>query len=365
MKNNLLIKYLKVFLRDYIFIFLTATIFLLITTQKSFSDENKFAINNVEVEGIVDLNFSRDKYINKAFSDSFEILMNKILLKNDLGKIHDVKLKEIKKLINSFQIVEETYKKDEYKINLRILYDELKVKKFLGKKNISFSQPNNIFALFYPVFFINNELQNFNKSFFYQEWSNIEIKNEIINFILPIEDLEDISEIIKMKDSIEDLNIENLVKKYDVGNYVFAFIDQQEKKLNIHLKINFNNNKINRNISYKIEDKNDLLELNLIAKDLKLVITEIWKEENLINVLSPLSIKLNFEHKNLKNLDNLRNNLEKIGIINNYVLEEFNINNSIFKIYYYGDPKKLKLELSKLGYFLEDVQGLWQLYLNE
>jgi hypothetical protein len=64
-------------------------------------------------------------------------------------------------------------------------------------------------------------------------------------------------------------------------------------------------------------------------------------------------------------LDNLRNNLEKIGIINNYVLEEFNINNSIFKIYYYGDPKKLKLELSKLGYLLEDVQGLWQLYLNE
>jgi len=46
-------------------------------------------------------------------------------------------------------------------------------------------------------------------------------------------------------------------------------------------------------------------------------------------------------------------------------LEEFNINNSLFKIYYYGNPKKLKLELSKFGYQLKDDQGFWQLYLNE
>jgi len=365
MKTNLLIKYFKAFLRDYIFIFLTATIFFSITSQKSFSNENTFEINNVEVKGIVDLNFSRDNYINKAFLDSFEILMKKILLKSDLKKISNVKLKDIKKLISSFQIVEEAYKKDEYKINIKILYNELKVKKFLGKRNISFSQPDSIFALFYPVFFINSDLQSFNESFFYREWGNIEIKNEVINFILPIEDLEDVSEIIRMKDSIEDLNIVNFIKKYDVNNYVFAFIEQQQKKINIHLKINFNNNKINRNILYKINDINDPLELNLIAKDLKVKITEIWKKENLVNILLPLSIKLNFEHKNLENLDKLENNLKKIGIINNYVLEEFNINNSLFKIYYYGDPKKLKLELLKLGYLLQDAQGLWQLYLNE
>ena len=70
MKTNLLIKFFKVFLRDYIFIILTATIFLLSTTQKSFSNESTFTINNVEVKGIVDLSFSRDKYINKAFLDS-------------------------------------------------------------------------------------------------------------------------------------------------------------------------------------------------------------------------------------------------------------------------------------------------------
>ena len=291
--------------------------------------------------------------------------MAKILLTKDLNKISDIKLKQIKSLISSFQIIEESYSKDEYKVNIKILYSDEKVKKFLGQKNISFSQPESISAIFYPVLFINGEVQNFNENFFYKQWTEVVIKNETINFILPLEDLEDISEIIKMKDKIEELNIDNFVNKYDIKNYIFVLMDYHEGKLNTHLKINFNNNKISKNILYEIKNINDPLALSSIVKDLKLRITDLWKEENLINILIPLSVKLKFQHTNLENLDELRNTFRKISIINNYTLEEFNINNSFFKIYYYGDPKKLKSELSKFGYQLENVQGLWQLYLNE
>ena len=53
------------------------------------------------------------------------------------------------------------------------------------------------------------------------------------------------------------------------------------------------------------------------------------------------------------------------NFIESYSLEEFNTNNSFFKIYYYGDPKKLKSELFKFGYQLKNDQGFWQVYLNE
>jgi len=365
MKNNLLLKYLIIFLREYIFIFLTATIFLFITFTKSFSEENVFTINNVKVKGIIDLNFSREKYLNKAFLNSFDMLMTKILLTRDLNKISNIKLKQIKNLISSFQIIEESYSKGEYKVNIKILYNDDKVKKFLGQKNISFSQPENISAIFYPVLFINGQIQNLNEIFFYKQWNEAAIKNKTINFILPLEDLEDISKIIEMKDKIEELNIDSLVNKYDIKNYIFALMDYQEEKLNIHLKINFNNNKISKNILYEIKNINDPLASSSIVKDLKLKITDLWKEENLINLLMPLSIKLKFQHTNLKNFNEIRNTFQKISIIHNYTLEEFNINNSFFKINYYGDPKKLKSELSKFGYQLENVQGFWQLYLNE
>jgi len=365
MKSYLLLKYLVDNLREYIFIFFTATIFLFILFTKSFSEENVFTINNVTVKGEIDLNFSREKYINKAFLNSFEILMNKILLSRDLTKMNNIKLKQIKSLINHFQILEESYRKDEYKAKIKIFYSDVKIKKFLRQKNISFSQPENISAVFFPVFYINDEMQNLNDNFFYKYWTEIEIKNELINFILPLEDLEDISKIMKMKNRIEELDVDTLVNKYDVKSYVFALMDYQDKKLNIHVKTNFNNNKISKNFLYEVENINDEPSLNYILKDLKLKVTDIWKEENLVNLLMPLSISLQYQHSNLEDLDKLRNIFYEIGIIDSYTLEEFNINNSFFKIYYYGNPKKLRSELLKFGYQLKNDQGYWQLYFNE
>ncbi len=365
MKNYLLLKHLTSFFKGYFLVFFTATILLFTFITKSFSEENVFTINDVTVKGKIDLNFSREKYINKAFSNSFDILMNKILLSRDFTKINNIELRQVKSLVSSFQILEESYLNDEYKAKIKISYNDTKVKKFLNKKNISFSQPENITAVFFPVFFINDEVKNFSENFFYKNWTEIKIKNELINFILPLEDLEDLSKIIKMKDKIEELDVDILVNKYDINNYVFALIDYQNKKLSIHVKINFNNNKINKNFSYDVEDINDELLLNSILKDLKFKITDLWKEQNLINILMPLSIRLQFQHSNLGDLDNLRNIFYKIGIIDSYTLEEFNINNSFFKIYYYGNPKKLRSELSGFGYQLKNDQGHWRLYLNE
>ena len=168
-----------------------------------------------------------------------------------------------------------------------------------------------------------------------------------------------------MKNRIEEIDVATLVDKYDVKNYVFALMEYQNEKLNIHVKTNFNNNKISKNFSYKIKNINDEIALNSILADLKINITDLWKKENLINLLMPLSITLQYEHNILKDLDELRNIFYNADIIDDYTLEEFNINNSLFKIYYYGNPKKLKTELIKFGYHLKNDQGYWRLNLHE
>ena len=197
MRNYLFKKYFSNILRSFFFISIAVISFLFLFFSKSFSEENVFTINDVAVKGEIDLNFSREKYINKAFVDSFDILMNKILLSSDLVKIDKIELEQIKRLVKNFQIIDEKFSKNEYKAKFKVFYNEAKVKNFLGKKNISFSQPDNISAVFFPVFFINNEIQSFGENFFYKKWNEIKIKNELINFILPIDDLEDVSQIIK------------------------------------------------------------------------------------------------------------------------------------------------------------------------
>ena len=352
-------------LREYIFVILTVTIFSLISFSKSFSEENVFIIDNVKVQGAIDVNFSRDKYINKAFLVSFEILMFRILLSKDLTKISNIKLDKIRNLIDSFQILEETYQKNEYKATFKIFYNDNKVKKLLAEKNISFSQPKNISAVFFPVLFVNDELQNFDENYFYNQWINVEIKNEPINFILPLDDLDDISKIKEMKNRIEEFNVGDLANKYNVKNYVFALLEYRNKQLNIYLKTNFDGNEMSKNISYKLSNIKDESKLHFILKDLKIQITDIWKKANIVNLLMPLSIRIKFQHINFLDLDKLENTFDKISIIDNYALEEFNINHAFFKIYYFGNPKRLRTELLKFGYQLIDEQGHWELYIDD
>ena len=328
-----MLNFLSRALRQYIFIISAATILLLNSYSKSFSEENIFLVDKVKVGGKVDINFSRDKYINKAFIESFEILMSKILVSSDLNKIKNIKLNKIKELINSFQIVEEKYIKGKHEVIFKIFYNEQKIKKFLANKNISFSQPREIPAILYPVLFVED----------------------------PLEDLDDLSKIQEMKNKIEDLNVTRIVSRYNSENYVFLFMDYKNKKLKTHIKLNFDNNKINQNITYEIDNIKNKEKLSFILQDLKTKITDIWKEMNYLNLLMPLSITVKFKHSNIQDLDKLKNVLKEIKLIDNYELERFNINHSFFKIYYYGNPKRLSSELFKFGYELNNNQSHWEL----
>ena len=142
-------------------------------------------------------------------------------------------------------------------------------------------------------------------------------------------------------------------------------MDYQEKILNVYIKTNFNNSKINKNLSYELDSINNIKLLNSIGNDLKSKITDLWKEENLINLLMPLSIQVHYQHNNIENINKLQKAFKKISIINDFNLEKFSINASLFKIYYYGNPKKLRTDLLKFGYVLSNEQGFWQIYLDE
>ena len=168
-----------------------------------------------------------------------------------------------------------------------------------------------------------------------------------------------------MKDRIEKLNVDDFVSKYDIKNYVFALMNHQNTQMSIYIRTNFNDDKTSKNITYELIDVNNEIKLKDILKDLKIQITDIWKKENVINLSSPLLIRIKFQHTNLEELDKLKKIFYKISIIDNYSLEEFNISNSFFKIYYYGNPKRLRTELLRFGYQLNNDQGHWELDIDD
>ena len=114
--------------------------------------------------------------------------------------------------------------------------------------------------------------------------------------------------------------------------------------------MNFINNKISKNVSYEINNIKNKEKLDIILKDLKFLITDFWKRENVISLTSPLTLKIKYKYRNLKELDDFKKIFYQINMIDNHSLEEFSTNDSTIKIYYYGKPKKLKGEFVKFGY---------------
>tara|TARA_B110000263_G_C15234463_1_gene476293 strand:+ start:82 stop:1164 length:1083 start_codon:yes stop_codon:yes gene_type:complete len=350
---------------EYIFIILTATIIFFVLCAKSFSESNIFVIENIKVKGKIEVNFTRDRFISEAILKSFSKLTSQVLLSKDLNKLKNIKLNKIRELVDSFQIIDESYNKNLYEGTFKFFYNERKVKKFLAYKNVSFTQPKSISTVLYPIFFINGEMISFSKNYFYKNWESIKINNHLINYIIPLEDLDELSQIRKMKNNIDTLDVSKLASKYNTKNYAFLLLDYSKPKLNIYIKTNFDQNKISKNVYYTINNIEDKNKLNFTIEDLKLKIVDIWKESNIVNLLLPLSINFKFYHKSLSSLNDVKESLHKINIIDKFSLEEFSIKESNFKIYYYGNPKNLQKELFKLGYQLKNDKGYWELYLNE
>jgi len=354
-KNNLKI------IRDYIFIFLTATILLILSTSKLTAKENIFTVEDIKIEGSVDLSFTREKFIDRAFKKAFNKLLSKILILEDQAKLKNLKLNEIKNLIFSFKILDEKINNKQYLGTFEVLFNDIKIKQLLSKKNISFFEPKNTSVVFFPVLFINNEVKIFDENYFYKNWLMDYSKDETIKFILPLEDLEDIRSVSIKKNDIEKMNFKNIAKKYNIENYATTIMSYEKNELKVYVKTSLDSKEYSENILYELKDWKDKARLSFIIKDLRIKILDMWKKANLINVPSPLNILVQFKFDKLKDLDNLEEIFQKINVINKYSLEKFDIKNSFFKINYYGNPMKLNEEFAKFKYNLKDNQGYWEL----
>ena len=353
-------KFNKVKIKEYIFIILTATIFFLQPICGLSAKENIFIVKDIKIEGSYNINFSREKFIDRAIEKSFTKLLSNILLLEDLDKLESINLEKIKVLIYSFKILEEDFKDNKYSATFEISYDDNKIKRFLSEKNISYYDPKNTTIIFFPILFIDDEIKIFNDNYFYKNWPN-DLDDKSVEFLLPIEDVDDILSINKTKNEIENVNFKKLAIRYNIENYAAAIMSYTSNQLKVYLKTSLDFKEYNKNIFYNVQDLNDEAKLNFIIRDLKLKILDMWKRANLINIPLPLNILVKFQYDNLSDLSDLEKTLNKIHMINKYSLKEFDYKNSSYRINYSGDPKKLTDEFSRFNYLLRYNQTNWEL----
>ena len=167
-------------------IFYIFIIVFFVKTGNVFSSNNIFDVDNIVVKNIANQN--KEELLNKAFKEGFKKLTKKILINKDLLSVEKTSLREIKKLVSTYQIIEneEVYEEEEIKVNLS--FDREKINRFFYVKGISYADITETDVVIFPVLIKKNDFFLYSKNYFYNNWpkQHFDEENEFIKYVLPV-----------------------------------------------------------------------------------------------------------------------------------------------------------------------------------
>ncbi len=319
---------------------------------------NSFKIVDLEISKPYDKKFNKEKVINAAFEKAFEELILRIttLKKEELNKLTNLKI--INSLIESFSIVDEKFVDNKYISKFEVEFNKKNLFRYLERKNIFPSIPNEKNLLLIPILINNqNQLLLFSENVFYENWNKFNEKYYLLNYILPNEDIEDIRLIKKNINNIEEYDFNEIVTKYAINDYIILILFQKENNINALMKTNLNNKLI---ISNKKFNWNEELSLENIIQDLKVEFENQWKKLNIINVSIKLPITLSVKSKDYKLIKNLDKKLYELDLVSSYHIDSFSNEEIVYKIIYNSTPDKFINEFTNSNIKLNTSNSIWR-----
>ena len=280
---------------------------------------------------------------------------------SDRNKIKNINLKELKAMIDSFTISDEKFINNEYFAKLETSFNKKKILIFLEKKNIFPSLPIRNKILLVPILVDaeTDDIYLFNKNIFYKKWNDEKKNYQLLEYLLPSEDLEDMNKIQEMSSSIESYDFINLIKKYDIKDYIVSIIYKNKNEVKILSKINLNNSLQINNQKYTQINLDNEKDFQKILKNLKTTYEDYWKKNNEINTSIKLPINVSVSSKNYKRIIELEEVFSNIDLISNFYILKFDSNNTQYKIIYNGSPKTFFNVMSKNNFDLIMENSVW------
>ncbi|MFL2883019.1 MAG: hypothetical protein ACJZ69_01895 [Pelagibacteraceae bacterium] len=348
-------------MKKYIFIFFIIVFFA--KTGNVFSNNNIFNVDNIKV--ISEITEKREKILNTAFKKGFKELTNRILLQRDIISIDNISIKEIRKFISSYQIIESDNLDSSNEFIINIVFDRRKLNEFFYQKNISYADIYKTDVVIFPVLVENNNFYLFSENYFYNKWleEDKNVNNEFINYILPEENIDDIAVINKNRNNLESTKVKNLLMDYDIKNYIFLIIKPNNEKIDIFIKGDISNREVIKNVVVDLDMQNKELDFQKAIRQTKQIISEIWKVQNLIDVRTPSFLNITLDINNQNDLQDLQNALNKIELIENFYVLELNKKYAKIKIKYLGKIDKIQDRLYEMGIKVINTGNNWKLKL--
>ncbi len=327
-------------------------------TETLFSQNNLFNVNNIKLE-------KKDNTTNKALADKaikkgFDKLTTRILLKEDSKKLLDLKFSSIKQLVTYYQVTNISKgKEDKELVNFSVTFDKDKIHDLFYKKGISYSEILNKELYILPVLIKNNEIFIFNNNFFYKNWNEV-YKNGLIEFILPLENIEIIQNVNDFKKNLINLDITKLFKEYTNTNLALILIENNKNNdKKIYIKSIIQGKNILKNLYLKKQNLSPRDFDEKVIIEIKKELTNLIKSKNLIDIRTPFFLNAKLDLNKRSNLVELNSRIKKIDSIENIFVQEFNKDYMNLRIKYLGKLEKIINQLKKENIELQLINDQW------
>ena len=340
-------------------IFICSILIILFKTETVLSDNNIFNVNNIEISKETSKN--KEKLISDAFKKAFDELINRLLLEEDYKRISKTNLEQIRKLISYYQIISEDENKENNNLKINVSFDKDKMHDFFYSKNILYSDIINTEVILFPLLKKEDQYFIYTQNYFYENW-NEEKSDNLIQYILTTENIENIQRINLNKDNIYKIEVSDFFKEHEKDNIVFANIEVKKDTAEVFLNTRIEGKKINKNLSIKNKENLSKKEFyREIIFEINNIIRDLIKSQNLIDVRTPSFLNVEIKLNKKSNLVEFSNRLNKIDLIDNFYVQKLNKDYVLVKIKYLGKINKIINKLKDQNINLKMIAGQWQL----
>ena len=343
----------------YIFFLFLAVLNIFFST--GISHAKTFYINDVELSTPFEINFNKNEIIDKGFIKAFNQLIFSTVQSKDHQKLKQISLNQIKSMVETFSIKEEKFVDEVYYIKLNVSFNKKIIFDLLEKNNIFPSLPVKKNIIFMPIIIDQNrnEIKMFSENIIYNLWNSNIKKYDLLNYILPTEDLEDLNLVKRNIENLENFEFNEISKKYNLESYIVSIFFIGSDQVRLLSKISFDNRKTLRNSIIKNIDLNSNTEINKLIESLKITFDDYWKSQNEINTSVKLPVTISVKNTNNIKIYQFEEKLSNLDLIYNYYIYKFDNKNNIYKIIFNGTPDKFIEVMKNNNYEFETVNKIW------
>ena len=347
--------------RLYIFFSILALIIFFFSTVAA--KAKSFEINDIEIAQPFEISFDKNKVIDLGFKKAFFELIYSLIKSSEFEKIDNIRLNEIKGMIETFSIKEERFIDQKYYVNLGVSFNKKKIFRYLEKKNIFPSQILKEQFLFIPIIINENgsSLSIFSNNPIYVNWNKTNKSYHLINYLLPSEDLEDLNLIKEKLDVIETYDFNEITKKYFLKNSIISLIFRGKNELRILTKIYNDKNEIIKNDTFKDVNINNETDLNFLIENLKNLFEDTWKKLNEINTSIKVPITIKIKNDDLKKTNNFELFLDEIDLVSDFSILKFNKEFVFYEVLFNGTVQNFINIMENKNYDLNTQKKVWMI----